>query len=313
MEKCPVCHLPATFGRPTGDRKQVVCPRCGHYEISGSLLGMIRNRVDGDRQTLARLSFAIRRRATGDNWPTLNTYNLDELCQEPLPKPKAQVLLFLRWLADQAGDDRFRSFEAIDDHVAGVIGAVDADGASTIMNKAEDRGLVEFTPDSHYALTVDGWELVDAALEEEEQEVALAGGRIFIGHGRSRVWRDLKDYLHDRLGLEWDEFNRESVAGISTSERLETMLGNAAFAFIVMTAEDQTAAGALNPRMNVVHEAGLFQGKLGFRKAIVLLEEGCEEFSNIVGLGQIRFPVGNIDAVRDEIRQVLEREGLVHA
>lgn len=38
---------------------------------------------------------------------------------------------------------------------------------------------------------------------------------------------------------------------------------------------------------------------------------GCEEFSNIQGLGQIRFPSGNIKAIFEDIRHVLEREGLV--
>ena len=37
----------------------------------------------------------------------------------------------------------------------------------------------------------------------------------------------------------------------------------------------------------------------------------CEEFSNIHGLGQIRFPKGNIAAKFDDIRAVLEREGLL--
>jgi hypothetical protein len=39
--------------------------------------------------------------------------------------------------------------------------------------------------------------------------------------------------------------------------------------------------------------------------------EGCSQFTNIEGLGQIRFPQGNIAACFDEIRQVLEREGLL--
>jgi predicted nucleotide-binding protein len=78
-----------------------------------------------------------------------------------------------------------------------------------------------------------------------------------------------------------------------------------------MTGEDEQADGRIHARMNVVHEAGLFQGRLGFEKAIVLLEDGCEEFSNINGLGQIRFPKGNISAVFEDIRCVLERENLV--
>lgn len=141
--------------------------------------------------------------------------------------------------------------------------------------------------------------------------IARIGTNIFIGHGRSSVWRDLKDFIKDRLHLPWDEFNRVPIAGVTNIARLAEMLDAAAFAFIVMTAEDEMADGALQARMNVVHEAGLFQGRLGFTKAIVLLEDGCKEFSNIQGLGQIRFPKGNISAVFEEIRQVLEREGVL--
>ncbi|MCW2539253.1 MAG: hypothetical protein JWN95_978 [Frankiales bacterium] len=42
-----------------------------------------------------------------------------------------------------------------------------------------------------------------------------------------------------------------------------------------------------------------------------MLEDGCEEFSNIAGLGQIRFPKGNISAAFEEFRATLEREGLI--
>ena len=42
-----------------------------------------------------------------------------------------------------------------------------------------------------------------------------------------------------------------------------------------------------------------------------MLEEGCEEFSNIEGLGQIRFPKNNIRAAFHDVQLVLEREGLV--
>jgi predicted nucleotide-binding protein len=135
--------------------------------------------------------------------------------------------------------------------------------------------------------------------------------KVFIGHGRASAWKDLKDFLQDRLKLPWDEFNRESPAGKSTKERLEEMLSQAGFAFVIMTAEDEHADETLHARENVIHEAGLFQGKIGFSKAIILLEEGCKEFSNIHGLGQIRFPKGHIMAASEEIRRVLEREKLI--
>jgi predicted nucleotide-binding protein len=136
-------------------------------------------------------------------------------------------------------------------------------------------------------------------------------GKIFIGHGRSSVWKDLKDFLQDRLHLEWDEFNREPVAGRSNKEVLSEKLNNAKFTFLVMTGEDQHADQSTHARENVIHEAGLFQGRLGFERAIILLEEGCAEFSNAQGISQIRFPRGNISAKFEEIRQVLEREGII--
>jgi hypothetical protein len=42
-----------------------------------------------------------------------------------------------------------------------------------------------------------------------------------------------------------------------------------------------------------------------------LIEEGCETFSNIHGLGHIAFPKGEIRSTFEEIRRVLEREGIL--
>ncbi len=136
-------------------------------------------------------------------------------------------------------------------------------------------------------------------------------GAVFIGHGHSAAWRDLKDLLSDRLGLQWVEFNSESAVGIATKERLVQMLNESSFAFLVMTAEDSHKDGSRHARENVVHEIGLFQGRLGFKRAIVLLEDGCEEFSNLKGVGQIRFSKDKLSEQSEEIRKVLEREGML--
>ena len=102
-----------------------------------------------------------------------------------------------------------------------------------------------------------------------------------------------------------------STPGLHTIERLQQMLEKAEMAFLIMTAQNQYADDTLHASNNVIHEIGLFQGKLGFKKAIILLEEGCEEFSNIHGLIQIRFPKGNIKAAFEEIYRVLKREGII--
>jgi len=155
---------------------------------------------------------------------------------------------------------------------------------------------------------------VSKYLKNLENKMAIEqriGTNVFIGHGRSRDWRDLKDFVSERLKLPWDEFNRVPIAGLTNITRLAQMLDQACIAFLVMTAEDEQADGNHHARMNVIHEVGLFQGRLGFEKAIVVLEDGCEEFSNIQGLGQIRYPKGNISAIFEDIRQVLERENII--
>ncbi|HET6326995.1 MAG TPA: nucleotide-binding protein [Planctomycetaceae bacterium] len=155
-----------------------------------------------------------------------------------------------------------------------------------------------------------------ASLHLEHKEMAKRaklrkGSKIFIGHGRSSAWRELKDFLHETLKLDYEEFNRGSAAGKTNAGRLGEMLDAVSFAFIVMTAEDETKDGTKQARLNVVHEAGLFQGRLGFERAIVLLEEDCADFSNIHGLVHIPFPPGRIKAAFEEIRQVLQREEII--
>lgn len=141
--------------------------------------------------------------------------------------------------------------------------------------------------------------------------VARTVGPIFIGHGRAKDWLELRNFLHARLHLEVIDFNSESAAGLPTQERLNEMLDRSVFAFLVMTAEDQHADGSRHARENVIHEVGLFQGRLSFRRAIILLEEGCTEFSNIVGLTTIRYAKGKLLTVTEEIRAVLEREKVI--
>ena len=147
--------------------------------------------------------------------------------------------------------------------------------------------------------------------QQRQRRNASAGTKVFIGHGRSPVWRELKEFVEERLKLPADEFNRVPVAGVSNKERLQELLDEASISFLILTGEDEQADGQFNPRMNVVHEAGLFQGRLGFERAIILLEDGCENFSNVHGLGHIPFPRDSIKTAFEEIRRVCEREGLL--
>ena len=58
----------------------------------------------------------------------------------------------------------------------------------------------------------------------------------------------LQASLKDRLNLNVDEFNSVPVAGTATAARLNEMLKNASFAFIIMTAEDEQPDGKKRAR-----------------------------------------------------------------
>lgn len=131
---------------------------------------------------------------------------------------------------------------------------------------------------------------------------------VFIGHGRSPLWRELKDHLQDKHGYTVEAYEIGAGAGHAVRDILEDMLKRSSIAFLVMTAEDETTEGGMRARQNVVHETGLFQGKLGFTRAIVLLEQGTEEFSNIHGIDQIRFTKGNIRETFGEVVATINRE-----
>jgi hypothetical protein len=130
---------------------------------------------------------------------------------------------------------------------------------------------------------------------------------IFIGHGRSTQWRDLKDHLQDLHGYTVEAYETGARGGHTIRDILNELRTKANFAILVMTAEDE-AAGEMRARQNVVHETGLFQGTLGFARAIVLLEEGTKDYSNLQGVHQIRYTPGNIKETFGDVLATLRRE-----
>lgn len=131
---------------------------------------------------------------------------------------------------------------------------------------------------------------------------------VFIGHGRSPAWRDLKDHLHEKHGISIEAYETGARAGHTIRDILEEMVGKSSFALLVLTNEDEQADGGFRARQNVIHEAGLFQGTLGFSRAILLLEDGVEEFTNVQGVQYIKFNKNNIKETYGEVLATLNRE-----
>ena len=136
-------------------------------------------------------------------------------------------------------------------------------------------------------------------------------GKIFIGHGRSKLWARVQVFLKDDISLKTLTFEDESRTSESIVSILEGFLNEASFAILILTAEDETAEGKIRARQNVIHEAGLFQGRLGFNKVIILKQEGVEEFSNVAGLQYIPFSNDNIEQCFYELQRKLKKSRLI--
>lgn len=140
---------------------------------------------------------------------------------------------------------------------------------------------------------------------------AKGKGYIFIGHGRSKLWSRLQVFIKDELNLNTLYFESESRTSESITSILEEFLNKTSLAILVFTAEDETIEGKVRARQNVIHEAGLFQGRLGFDKVIILKQEGLEEFSNVSGLQYIPFSEDNIEQTFYELQRKLKKSGLL--
>lgn len=167
--------------------------------------------------------------------------------------------------------------------------------------EAPERGLIESVFEI-FERAYPSAKLPDPPPEPEEKPV------IFIGHGRSGQWRLLKDHLHDLHGYEVQAYETGARAGHTIRDILADLVRTSSFALLVMTAEDDHTDGTKHARENVIHEVGLFQGRLQHGRAIVLLENGATEFSNLAGIQQIRFSKDNIRETFGDVLATLKRE-----
>lgn len=171
----------------------------------------------------------------------------------------------------------------------------------------EVSGLPRKDIQSFFSIFEDDFEKFKTEPAEAKQEEDIEPV-IFLGHGRSPLWRDLKDHLQDKHDFNVSAYETGARAGHTIRDIIDELSEEATMAFLVLTAEDEQKDGSFHARQNVIHETGLFQGKLGFSRAIVLLEDGVEAFSNIQGIDQIRFSKGNIKETYGEVLATIRRE-----
>jgi len=146
------------------------------------------------------------------------------------------------------------------------------------------------------------------ALREQEQSTSKS---VFIGHGTDPIYTKVVADVTAEFDVKTNYYERDSILGDQVIQRLTTMLHRCSFAIIIATADD-LAEGGYRARQNVVHEIGLFQGRLGFDRVAVLIEQGVEQFSNNSGLQVAFFKKGDIASTYPALFKALRLAGYAH-
>jgi sugar/nucleoside kinase (ribokinase family) len=143
---------------------------------------------------------------------------------------------------------------------------------------------------------------------DRERMEQLRPRGVFIAHGGSPLWRTVRDYLTADLNLDVYYFERTPQDSNEVTTALSEYLEKCGFAVCVLTNEDMTTDGNSRARQNIVHEAGLFQGRYGFKRVALLVEDGCELPSNLGGLIRHDFAHHRVEGTFASLSRHLRRE-----
>ena len=142
---------------------------------------------------------------------------------------------------------------------------------------------------------------------EDASEDATGRSRIFLGHGRDGAWHELRTRLDANDGYTVLTYEGAARPGITAIELLYELRSKSDFAVLVHTCDRQFGDGHRIASENVIHETGFFQGALGRERTLVVREQGCPSFDNILGLHEVLFARGEIAAAFAEVENQIAR------
>lgn len=165
---CPICasQLKEVKENPNGrDATFFSCPRCGDFVLSGTLLATLPNTLQQEKDAGAKISHALRTMQQVNKGAELYTNTIDEILKRPLPSPREQADLFVRWLAENIDGPGETVWVEPSTH-SGIIGAKSPEGFALILRHLFDAGLVAGNlPEAigalgraHVTLSFDGWD-----------------------------------------------------------------------------------------------------------------------------------------------------------
>lgn len=122
----------------------------------------------------------------------------------------------------------------------------------------------------------------------------------------------LQAMLRERFNLQPVVMSGAAGRGRTLIEKFEQLATECAFAFVLLTPDDEVSTDAgeyTQARPNVAFELGWFYGRLGRDRVVMLLREGTRIHSDLDGVSRIQF-IRYVDEKIGEIETELEAAGI---
>lgn len=174
-DSCPVCNIELKKAPHDSFERNVTtysCYRCGDFVLPRNFVEdrVLRQYKNGD----VKLSHALRTMQGKNTRVELSENMIEVILAKPLPRPKEQADLLIRWLAEHSenpGDEV--SLDPIEHHLS-IIGAKTEEGVVLVLSHLIKVGLVKgtlaetsggYVGFGELALTFDGWNHYETLLK----------------------------------------------------------------------------------------------------------------------------------------------------
>ena len=124
-----------SLGGLPGSRKPII------FIFSGTLVEDLPHTLKTKKDASVKISHAIRLMQQVKKYPELYTNTIEEILNRPLPKPREQADLFIRWLANTIDGPGEMVHVAPSTH-GSIIGAKSPNGFDLVLRHLVDAGLV---------------------------------------------------------------------------------------------------------------------------------------------------------------------------
>lgn len=173
--RCPVCEnlLKLSTQTPGLDATRYDCPRCGEFNLTGSLVQQLSRFFENDKEACWKLSHAIFKLQENGQVPMVKTHDIPSMLESPLPSPLKQGDLLIQWLAES--DNEIGKFVPLEDKTHGaIIGATSLNGFNWVVLDLIEKGLLkkshELLGRIHVAVSMKGLEHCKAILSKQSDE-----------------------------------------------------------------------------------------------------------------------------------------------